>query len=313
MVDATTATSSAETEITAFTTAWNALLAQVTTPPTLEQQRQTFDEKHGNVPVPDGCVVDQIDDASVYGERLTPCGADQTRAVIYHHGGGHTFGSVLSHRHLVARLAESAGIVGFNMGYRLAPENPYPAGLDDAVRNYRYVLDQGFAPERIVVAGESAGGNLTAALLLRLQQEGLPLPAGGYLLSPWLDMTQSGESHIVRAPFDPMITTQGLENCAIAYCGESGSRTDPLISPVKGDLSTLPPLLIHVGADEVLLSDSLEFSSRAALSGREVSMQVWPATVHAWLLFHPELPTVSQAAFTDAGQWIATALQVGNR
>ncbi|WP_305093270.1 alpha/beta hydrolase [Prescottella sp. R16] len=313
MVDLSRATSSALAEVVAFSAAWTDRFSKMVAPPTLQQQRQEFDEEHGAVPVPDGCAVEEIVDPDVRGERLTPRGASRSHALIYHHGGGHTFGSVRSHRHLVGRLAESAGVVGFDMSYRLAPENPYPAGLDDAVRNYRYVLDQGFLPENIVVAGESAGGNLTAALLLRLQQEKLPLPAGGYLLSPWLDMTQSGESHTARAPFDPMITAEGLERCALAYCGNGTSRTDPLVSPIEGDFGNLPPLLIHVSSDEVLLSDSLDFTRRAALVGCDVTLQVWPATVHAWLLFHPELPTVAHNTFTQAGQWISARLQAKDR
>ncbi len=296
-------------EIAAFKAAWAERNASQAGPSfTLEEQRNGFEAEHGQVPLPDGCALEPIKTEGISGERLTPRGADTTRALLYHHGGGHTFGSPLSHRHLVARLAEAAGVTGFNMFYRLAPEHPYPAGLDDAVQNYRWLLAQGFAPEQVVVGGESAGGNLTAALLLKLREFGLPLPAGAYLLSPWLDMTLDGEAYEARAPYDPMLTKAALEDCALAYCAGGASRTDPLVSPLEGALSGLPPLFVQVGADELLLSDSLELVRRAALVGQDVKLHVWKSMVHAWPLFHPALPTAGLGAITEAGVWIAATL-----
>ena len=217
------------------------------------------------------------------------------------------FGSSTSHRHLVSRLAKAAGVVGFNMDYRLAPEHPYPAALDDAMRAYRYVLDQGFSPQDIVVGGESAGGNLTAALLLRIRDEGLPMPAGGYLLSPWLDTIQSGESYAARAAHDPMLTHASLSGAAQAFLG-GASGEHPMTSPVRADLAGLPPLLIQVGTDEVLLSDSLDFTRAAALAGVDVRLHVWAEMVHAWPLFHFALPTAGLAAIDEAGDWMARRL-----
>mgnify|MGYP002378482055 FL=1 len=295
-------------EIAAFKKAWAERVSQLTQPPSLEEQRRTFDEENSLIPLPAQCAIEEISSDGVSGERLTPKGSDERRAILYHHGGGHTFGSPRSHRHLVSRLAEAAGVTGFNMFYRLAPEHPYPAGLDNAICNYRFLLKKGFAPEQIVVAGESAGGNLTTALLLKLRELGLPLPAGAYLLSPWLDMTQSGEAYEARAPYDPMLTRDALENCAVAYCLAGASRTDPLVSPAKANLSGLPPLLIQVGTDELLLSDSLEFARRAALEGLDVQLQVWRGMVHAWPLFHPALPTAGLGAIRKAGTWITEKL-----
>jgi acetyl esterase/lipase len=300
-----------DTEIAAFKKTWAERVSQLTQPPSLEEQRRTFDEENSRIPLPPQCVLQEISsDDGVSGERLIPKGSDERRAILYHHGGGHTFGSPRSHRHLVGRLAEAAGVIGFNMFYRLAPEHPYPAGLDDAVCNYRFLLENGFAPEHIVVAGESAGGNLTAALLLKLRELRLPLPAGAYLLSPWLDMTQSGEAYEARAPHDPMLTQDALENCATAYCLAGVSRIDPFVSPMKADLSGLPPLLIQVGTDELLLSDSLEFARNAALEGVDVQLQVWRGMVHAWPLFHPTLPTAGLGAIRKAGTWIAEKLAI---
>lgn len=274
---------------------------------TLDVRRKAFDDQHGAVPCAEGCTLSAITHDSVVGERITPGGAAAKKAFVYHHGGGYMFGSVLSHRHLVSRLARAAGVAAFNMDYRLAPEHPYPAALDDAVRNYKFVLAQGYEPADIVIGGESAGGNLTAALLLRLAKEGLPLPAGAYLLSPWLDMTAEGESYALRD--DPMLSHEAMLGAARAYTGGADPR-DPLISPAKGAWRGLPPLLIQVGSDEVLLSDSLELARRAALEGVGVDLQVRPEMVHAWPLFHFALPTAGNAAIAAAGAWIAQKLRL---
>jgi len=292
--------------------AFKAQLVQLTAlrtsaPPSVEAERQAFEQQHGAVPPAEDCEVSPIAAGQVRGERITPRGADTSKALIYHHGGGHMFGSALSHRHLVSRLAAAAGVVAFNMDYRLAPEAPYPAGLEDAERAYRYVLGEGFAPEAMIVGGESAGGNLTAALLLKLRDLGLQQPAGAYLLSPWLDMSQSGDSYQARAAHDPMITQAALQACSVAYRG-GAPADDPLISPVKADLAGLPPFFIQVGADEVLLSDSLEFARRAALAGIDVRLHVWADMVHAWPLFHFALPVSGLVAIDEAGAWIAHRL-----
>lgn len=276
-------------------------------PPSVEAERQAFDAQHGAVPPADDCEITPIVAGSVRGERIVPKGADTTKALIYHHGGGHMFGSPLSHRHLVSRLAAAAGVVAYNMEYRLAPEHPYPAGLEDAEQAYRFVLGEGFKAESLVVGGESAGGNLTAALMLKLRDLGLTQPAGAYLLSPWLDMTQSGASYAARGPHDPMITHAALTGCSEAYRA-GASADDPLVSPAKGDLTGLPPLFIQVGADEVLLSDSIEFARRAALAGVDVRLHVWADMVHAWPLFHFALPVSGLAAIDEAGAWIARRL-----
>lgn len=297
-------------ELAAFKAQWRAIGAETAkAPPSLEDQRQAFEAENAAIPLPDGCGVDLLDHEGIAGEQLTPRGADRRRALLYHHGGGHTFGSPLSHRHLVARLAEAAGVTAFNMFYRLAPEAPFPAGLEDAVRNYCYLLDQGFGPQDVVVGGESAGGNLTLALLLKLRELNLPLPAGAYLLSPWLDMSLTGESLVTHADEDPMLTRPAMEGCVMAYAAGADPK-DPLVSPLFGELAGLPPVLVQVGGAEILLSDSLEFARRVALSGGDVRLHVWSGQVHAWPLFHPALPTAGRAAIAEAGDWIGRRLGV---
>lgn len=296
-------------DIAAFKQQMAAVTAfHATQPMSFEEEREQFEAFHGAMPAAEDCEIEPIVTDIVRGERIIPRGADTSRALLYHHGGGHTFGSALSHRHLVSRLAAAAGVVAFNMDYRLAPEHPFPAGLDDALATYRYVLDQGLPPDRLVVGGESAGGNLTAALLLKLRALGMPLPAGAYLLSPWLDLTLAGASYDARAPHDPMITRAALDRCVTAYMGGRASASNPLASPVKADLSGLPPLFIQVGTDELFLSDSTAFADRAALAGVEVDLRVWAGMVHAWPLFHLALPVSGTAAIAEAGAWIARRL-----
>lgn len=297
-------------DITAFKAQLKDLTAaRETAPPSVGDQRRAFDEQHRAVPPAQDCEIVPVQGGQVRGERITPKGADTSKALLYHHGGGHMFGSALSHRHLVSRIAAAAGVVAFNMEYRLAPEHPYPAGIDDAMASYRHLLGEGFKAEDLVLGGESAGGNLTAALLLRIREEGLRQPAGAYLLSPWLDLTQSGESYEARAPHDPMLTKAALERCSEAYRGGQ-SGDDPMISPLRAELSGLPPMLIQVGTDEVLLSDSLDLTRRAALAGLDVRLHVWPEMVHAWPLFHFSLPVYGRLAIEEAGDWVARQLGV---
>ena len=296
-------------DIAAFKGQMAAMTAyQATQPTSFEAERAQFDAFHGAMPPAENCVIEPIIADGVRGERITPPGADTSRALLYHHGGGHTFGSSLSHRHLVSRLAAAAGVAAFNMDYRLAPEHPFPAGLDDAVATYRYVLGQGFAADQLIVGGESAGGNLTTALLLKLRALGMELPAGAYLLSPWLDLTLAGASYETRAPHDPLITRAALDRCVAAYVGAGTAVDDPLVSPIKADLTGLPPLFIQVGTDELFLSDSTTFAERAALAGIDVELHVRAEMVHAWPLFHLALPTSGPAAITEAGAWIARRL-----
>lgn len=298
-----------ESEIEAFKRRWieQAAIVAAGPPPTIEQQRAAFDAEHGAVPPADNCVIEAIDNGKVRGERVIPAGADRRKALLYHHGGGYAFGSSLSHRHLVSRLASAAGVIAYNMDYALAPEDPYPAGLNDAVKAWKFVTDEGFRPENIAVGGESAGGNLTLALVLKLRALGSALPRGVYLLSPWLDLTQSGEAYDICASRDPMVSREVLQGLADIYRGNA-PPADPLISPLFADLAGLPPLLVQAGGDEVLLGDSTRLAHRFALAGGDVTLRVWPEMVHAWPLFQHSIPVAGNAAIQEAGRWIADLL-----
>jgi epsilon-lactone hydrolase len=274
----------------------------------IEEQRRSFDEYFHAVPIADGCVVHAISSPGPAGETIVPRGAAPSRALLYFHGGGFFFGSLQSHRHLVSRLAVAAGVTAVSIDYRLAPEHPFPAALDDAMDAYRWLLTQGFLPTGIVLAGDSAGGNLAAATVLRIRDEGLPKPAGLYLISPWLDLTLSGDSYEVRASHDPILTQETMREVVQLYLGLIDGQY-PYVSPAYGDLSGFPPLMIQVGADEVLLSESLAFARKAALHGVGVRLHVWPEMIHAWPLFHAVLPQGTRA-IAEAGLWIRETLSL---
>lgn len=261
--------------------------------------RAGFDEQNGAIPVAPGCQVEEIELGGCKGERLTPQAGGADGILVYLHGGGHVFGSARSHRHMVSRLADAANMVAYVSDHRLAPEAPFPAGLEDAAAFYSAVRS-GAQNKRVILAGESAGGNLVAALVLHLAAARKPMPDRVYLLSPWLDLTQSGETITSLAEADLMISKQSLEDCAIHYAGAQ-DRSDPLVSPLFGELSCFPPTLVQVSNDEVLLSDALRFTERAALAGCEIELQVWPEMVHAWPLFHFALEGGKRAIEQAAG------------
>jgi acetyl esterase/lipase len=225
--------------------------------------------------------------------------------MLYLHGGGYHFGSIRLYRELAARLAVACGARVLLPEYRLAPEHPFPAAVDDALLVYRRLLEEGHAPERIVVAGDSAGGGLSLALALALKAAGEPLPAALVCLSPWTDLTCAGETMTTCADLDAMLPADVVRHYAVSYAAGCDVR-DPLISPLYGDLSGLPPLLVQVGTDEVLLSDSLRLAERARAAGTSVQLDVWPEMWHVWHLFATAVPEARQAI--DAiGRFVAAA------
>lgn len=274
----------------------------------LAETRASFDTDMGRIPLADNVTAESLSFGNVPAEKITPANATPGKAVLYLHGGGHIFGSIKSHRHFVSRLAAATKATAWHIDYRLAPEHPYPAAIEDALAAYRALLGSGIAPADIVVGGESAGGNLAAALLLKLKDENLPQPAGLYLLSPWLDMTTTAESYDKVGARDPMISREGIVGVATAYLGTQPDN--PLASPVRADVSGLPPMLIQVGSEEVLLSDSITFANKAAMTGIDVSLRVWAGMPHAWPLFHPFL-RAGLPAIDETGAWMRKRLGIG--
>jgi len=222
-------------------------------------------------------------------EWITPQGIPTKGVILYLHGGSFTSGSIASHRTLAGNVALASQARALLLGYRLAPEHPFPAGLEDAAAAYEWLLSQGTAPEQIVVAGDSAGGNLTLALLVRLRDRRRPLPAAAVCFSPNPDLTYSGESWVFNAKKDVMIQEKKERQAVKVYLRGADPR-DPNASPSFADLRGLPPLLLQVGSYEVLRSDVERFAEKARQAGVQVTLEVWPGMQHEWLFAARILP-----------------------
>jgi acetyl esterase/lipase len=261
---------------------------------TTAERRAQYERAEKVFPTPPEVKVERVSAPAAPAEWLRPPGAVAGRVVLYLHGGGYVIGSPRSHRHLAAAIASAAAASALLLDYRLAPEHPYPAAVDDAAAAYRWLLDQAIAPEHVVIAGDSAGGGLTVATLLALRDRGVPLPAGGVCISPWVDLTCGGGSYRTKAAVDPIVTQAGVAEMAQAYLGNVSPRT-PLASPLFADLRGLPPLLIHVGSDEVLLDDAVQLAATAKAAGVETTIEVWERMIHVWHWFLPMLDEAQSA------------------
>jgi phosphinothricin tripeptide acetyl hydrolase len=261
---------------------------------TTAERRAQYERAEKVFPTPPEIKVERVSAPVAPAEWLRPPTAEAGRVVLYLHGGGYVIGSPRSHRHLAAAVAAAASASALLLDYRLAPEHPFPAAVDDATAAYRWLLDQAVAPGRIVIAGDSAGGGLTVATLLALREAGVPLPAAGVCISPWVDLTCSAASYATRAEADPIVRRAGVEQMAQAYLGPTPART-PLASPLFADLRGLPPLLIHVGSDEVLLDDAVQLAERAKAAGVDATLEVYDRMIHVWHWFLPMLDEAQDA------------------
>ncbi len=242
-------------------------------------------------------------------EWLRPKHAAAGKVLLYLHGGAYLVGSCRTHRQMVSHIARAAGINVLVPEYRLAPEDPFPAAMDDAVGVYRSLLEDGFSAADIFIGGDSAGGGLTVATLLSLRHEGLPMPAAAVLLSPYLDVTASGESATTRAEQDPWFDPKDMHIVADHYCGEGVDLQNPLISPVFANVAGLPPTFIQVGDDEILLSDSTRFAEKMKAAGLDVEIEIWPGMWHVFQLFIGKMPE-SRRAIKRIGAYLKARIQV---
>lgn len=215
--------------------------------------------------------------------------------LLYLHGGGFRMGSVRSHLNLMAQISEASGYRVLGIDYRLCPEHPYPAALEDTEAAYRWLLAQDIPAEQIALVGDSAGGNLVAALLNKLRLQGDTLPATAVLMSPWLDMTASHETYATRADCDPIHQRRFITALASGYLGEAADPQSPLTSPLQGDLNGFPPILIQVGDRDVVLGDSLDYAKKAKAAGVDLELEVWDGMIHVFQLFVEDLPEARQA------------------
>lgn len=258
----------------------------------IAERRRIDDENADDFPLPADVTVELISTDELKGEWVKMPGASGDAALLYLHGGAYVFCSPRSHRHLAAAIGEAAKVPVLSLDYRLAPENPFPAAVEDSVAAFRYLMEQGVAPDRIVIAGDSAGGGLTIATMLSLRDQDLPLPAAGVCLSPWADLTMTAASYTTNE--EAIATRDRLIGYAQLYLNETDTK-HPLASPIFADLNGLPPLLIQVGGAEPFYDDSINLEAVAKACGVEVELEVWEEMIHVWHYFHPMLSEGCQA------------------
>jgi len=253
-----------------------------------------------------GVRCEEVSVSGIPGAWLIPDDADEGRAILFLHGGAYVIGSIKSHRDLASQVAAAARCRALIIDYRLAPENKFPAAVEDAATAYKWLLSRGYEPEKIMLAGDSAGGGLSVAALIYLRDSGHPMPAGAMLLSPWTDLGVTGESVTTRASVEPMLVAGALRKDAARYLG-GADRKDPLASPIYADLTGLPPLYIQVGTSEILLDDARRLAERAKGDGVEVDLDVWAGMFHVWQFFSPLVPE-SRRAIEELGEFFRRTL-----
>jgi acetyl esterase/lipase len=257
-------------------------------PFSVQRARDSWYVEHGLENLPANVEQHMELTGTVQAEWLKRKDANPAQAILWLHGGGYICGSIASHRPLTFELAKVFDGLVVTPEYRLAPEHPYPAAVDDAFAAYKYLLGKGFAPGAIGIGGDSAAGGLVVGLLLKLRDEGEPLPAGGWSISPFSDFNLTGETLRTRADGDPIVFLESLELCAEAYLGQHKLPL-PYASPVGHDLTGLPPLLIQVGSKEICLDDAIALARTASLSNVMTTLEVWPSAPHVWHLMSAEL------------------------
>lgn len=266
-----------------------ALLGSKPRPVGWPARRARIEEVGAAWPVADDVQLESVDAGGRPGEFSLVAGSDPAKALLFFHGGGYCSGSIVSHRRMVTEAGRAVGARTLAIAYRLAPEHPFPAALDDALAAWRFLRASGYAASRIVVGGDSAGGGLTLALMQRLKAEGEALPACGWLVSPWTDLTLSGDTLMSKDAVDPLIHKAYLDELAAAYVPAGTDRKNPLISPLFADLGGLPPLLIQVGSEETLLSDSTRFAEAAGAARVATRLEIWPHMIHAFPMWNARL------------------------
>jgi len=260
----------------------------------IEEQRAQMEVNLTQFQLPMDVRCEPVDAGSVPAEWITTPDAVAERVICYLHGGGYVLGSINTHRELASRLSRAASARVLILDYRLAPENLFPAAVDDSIAAYRWLLSIGVDPARLVIAGESAGGGLTIATLVALRDAGEPLPAAGICLSPWVDLACLGESIVTKAEIDPVVNKENILMLAKAYLGDTDPCT-PLASPLYADLTGLPPLLIQVGTAECLFDDAMRLADHARAAGVDVTLEPWDDMIHMWHMFAAILPEGQQA------------------
>ena len=280
-----------------------ALLTGKPRPVGWSERRQRIDEVCSVWPAASDIKFESVDIAGVAGEWSLAPGSDPSRVLLFFHGGGYCSGSIVSHRRMVSEAGRAAKARTLALGYRLAPERKFPAALDDALVAWNFLRKLGVAPGRTAVGGDSAGGNLSVTLMMRLREAGEDLPGCAWLVSPWTDLALTGETLASKDAIDPLIHKPYLKELADAYLPADMDRRDPRVSPLYADLRGLPPLLIQVGSAETLLSDATRFAEAAGAADIPVTLQVWPQMIHAWPVWNARL-AAGREALAEAGAFM---------
>jgi acetyl esterase/lipase len=274
---------------------------------TIAERRAATESVAG--PPPPGTAVEPADAGGVPAEWVIAAGVAAGRVLLYLHGGAYQIGSPATLRPMIALLSGAAQARVLSIDYRLAPEHPFPAAVDDAVAAYRSLVRGGTDPASIAIAGDSAGGGLALATLVALRDAGEPLPAAAVALSPWTDLALTGDSLRTRAGVDVMLKPDGMRETAATYLAGADPR-HPHASPLYADLHGLPPILIHVGDAELILDDSTRFATRARAAGVDITLEVWDEMPHVWHAFAGLLPESDQA-IRRIGDWLRARLPAG--
>jgi len=282
------------------------LLRSKPRPAGFAERRERLDAIGSTSPPAGDIRLEPINANGVAAEWSLALGSDPSKVLLFFHGGGYCSGSIVSHRGMVTEAGRAARARTLAVGYRLAPEHPFPAAIEDARSAYRFLLDQGVAPSKIAIAGDSAGGGLTLALMTRVRDAREPLPACAWLVSPWVDLQMTGASLADKAVTDPLISKSYLEELASAYLA-GADPTNPLVSPLNADLAGLPPLLVQVGSAETLLDDAVRIARRAGAADVRVNLEIWPHMIHAWHLWAAQLEA-GRRAIASAGAFIRAHL-----
>ncbi|NJN53881.1 MAG: alpha/beta hydrolase [Anaerolineae bacterium] len=267
--------------------------------------RRSLEKMALRAKLPADCRAEPVTIGSLAAEWVIPAHVMDGRAILYLHGGAYCLGSLESHRFLAGYIADAAQQRVLLLDYRLAPEHPFPAAVEDATAAVCWLLVAGYAPDTLTLIGDSAGGGLTMATLLSLRAAGEPLPGTAVCLSPWVDLAGTGDSMTSKRQADVLLTPELLARYAALYA-DGRALTDPLISPMYASLNGLPRLLIQVGENEILLDDATRLAARARAAGIDVTLEVWPQMVHVWHALASVIPEGRQA-IARIGEFIRRA------
>src|SRR5947207_7321044 len=280
-----------------------ALLSSKPRPVGWLERRKRLDDVGSVWPVAEDVALTAADVNGLPGEWSIAPGSDRSRVLMFFHGGGYCSGSIQSHRRLVTEAGRAARMRTLAVGYRLAPEHPFPAAYDDALTAWRFLRNQGVGAADIAIGGDSAGAGLTLGLIGQLRDGHEELPACAWLISPWTDLTMSGSTLASKAAVDPLIHKEYLNELADAYLPAGMDRKDPRISSLYADLTNFPPMLIQVGSNETLLDDATGLAERAGAADVAVTLEIWPHMIHAWPLWNAHLED-GRRALASAGSFI---------